>query len=213
MALCTKVSFRVKVLDCYIDICSPEVLIIFTYNFDYQHLWCHFVKGLLVDDMSSIVAKLLQSFSLSWLAAFGVLQDFGLQQIQKVVGLQLFIASLAILALNSSYSSSQPVPSSLAKIELPYFTIEITSPSSPFTLSLAKRLQSIGAKTYGAFWCSHYLEQKQMKLPLGFLPSRHFIFSPFEIHPFLIKDGCFLQVLSGEQELSNLAQASGFDVK
>ncbi|KAH7517219.1 hypothetical protein FEM48_Zijuj09G0039500 [Ziziphus jujuba var. spinosa] len=41
---------RVKVLDCYIDICSPEVLIIFTDNFDYQHLWCHFVKGLLVDD-------------------------------------------------------------------------------------------------------------------------------------------------------------------
>ncbi|KAH7529247.1 hypothetical protein FEM48_Zijuj05G0164300 [Ziziphus jujuba var. spinosa] len=50
MALCTKVSFRVKVLDCYIDICSPEVLIIFTNNFDYQYLWCHFVKGSLVDD-------------------------------------------------------------------------------------------------------------------------------------------------------------------
>ncbi|KAH7528963.1 hypothetical protein FEM48_Zijuj05G0133300 [Ziziphus jujuba var. spinosa] len=108
--------------------------------------------------ISSYVAKLLQSFSLSWLAAFGVLQDFGLQQIQKVVGLQLFIVSLVVLALNSSYSSSQPVPSSLDEIELPYFTTEITSPSSPFALSLAKHLQSIGAKMYRAFWCSHYLE-------------------------------------------------------
>ncbi|KAM1222960.1 hypothetical protein ACFX2J_010419 [Malus domestica] len=36
--------------DCYIDICSPEVLSLFTDNFDYQHLR-HFVKGLLVDDI------------------------------------------------------------------------------------------------------------------------------------------------------------------
>ncbi|KAJ4849694.1 hypothetical protein Tsubulata_006720 [Turnera subulata] len=38
-------------LDCYIDICSPEVLSLFTDNFDYQHLRRHFVKGLLVDDI------------------------------------------------------------------------------------------------------------------------------------------------------------------
>ncbi|OAY76936.1 putative translation initiation factor eIF-2B subunit epsilon, partial [Ananas comosus] len=38
--------------DCYIDICSPDVLSIFTDNFDYQHLRRHFVKGLLVDDVS-----------------------------------------------------------------------------------------------------------------------------------------------------------------
>ncbi|KAK4282850.1 hypothetical protein QN277_014177 [Acacia crassicarpa] len=37
--------------DCYIDICSPEVLTLFTDNFDYQHLRRHFVKGLLVDDI------------------------------------------------------------------------------------------------------------------------------------------------------------------
>jgi translation initiation factor eIF-2B subunit epsilon len=37
--------------DCYIDICSPEVLSLFTDNFDYQHLRRHFVKGLLVDDV------------------------------------------------------------------------------------------------------------------------------------------------------------------
>ncbi|CAL0311248.1 unnamed protein product [Lupinus luteus] len=37
--------------DCYIDICSPEVLSLFTDNFDYQHVRRHFVKGLLVDDL------------------------------------------------------------------------------------------------------------------------------------------------------------------
>ncbi|XP_010528820.1 PREDICTED: translation initiation factor eIF-2B subunit epsilon-like isoform X2 [Tarenaya hassleriana] len=37
--------------DCYIDICSPEVLSLFQDNFDYQHLRRHFVKGVLVDDI------------------------------------------------------------------------------------------------------------------------------------------------------------------
>ncbi|TVU27755.1 hypothetical protein EJB05_19255 [Eragrostis curvula] len=37
--------------DCYIDICSSDVLSLFTDNFDYQHLRRHFVKGLLVDDI------------------------------------------------------------------------------------------------------------------------------------------------------------------
>ncbi|XVF42520.1 hypothetical protein PTKIN_Ptkin01aG0370400 [Pterospermum kingtungense] len=37
--------------DCYIDICSQEVLSLFTDNFDYQHLRHHFVKGLLLDDI------------------------------------------------------------------------------------------------------------------------------------------------------------------
>ncbi|KAK4346889.1 hypothetical protein RND71_033228 [Anisodus tanguticus] len=39
--------------DCYIDICSPEVLSFFTDNFDYQHLRRDFVKGLLDNDIMS----------------------------------------------------------------------------------------------------------------------------------------------------------------
>ncbi|XP_015897865.3 thiol-disulfide oxidoreductase LTO1 [Ziziphus jujuba] len=165
----------------------------------------------------------LLSFSLFFITQ----KDFGLQQIQKVVGLQLFIAGLVVLALNSSYSSSQPVPSSLAEIELPYFTTEITSPSSPFALSLAKHLQSIGAKMYGAFWCSHCLEQKQMfgseaaKLlnyvecfPDGYKKGNKILKAcadaGIEGFPTWVING---QVLSGEQQLSELAQASGFDVK
>ncbi|KAF3556836.1 hypothetical protein F2Q69_00017337 [Brassica cretica] len=37
--------------DCYIDVCSPEVLSLFEDNFDYQHLRRHFVKAVLVDDI------------------------------------------------------------------------------------------------------------------------------------------------------------------
>ncbi|GAU43407.1 hypothetical protein TSUD_135210 [Trifolium subterraneum] len=51
----------------------------------------------------------------------------------------------------------------MAIVELPYFATEITTPSSPFALSLAKYLHSIGAKMYGAFWCSHCQEQKEQE--------------------------------------------------
>ncbi|KAI3852023.1 hypothetical protein MKW98_020022 [Papaver atlanticum] len=37
--------------DCYIDVCSPEVLSLFADNFDYQQLRRDFVKGLLEDDV------------------------------------------------------------------------------------------------------------------------------------------------------------------
>lgn len=59
---------------------------------------------------------------------------------------------------------------SLAEVELPYVETEITTPSSPFALSLAKHLKAVGAKIYGAFWCSHCLEQKQV-LPSLFCKS------------------------------------------
>ncbi|KAB1201770.1 Thiol-disulfide oxidoreductase LTO1 [Morella rubra] len=104
----------------------------------------------------------LMSALLSFSLFFINLKDFGLQEVQKVVGLQLCIASLVFVTLNTSYGASQPVSSSVAEIVLPYFTTEITTSSSPFALSLAKHLRSVGAKMYGAFWCSHCLEQKQM---------------------------------------------------
>lgn len=52
--------------------------------------------------------------------------------------------------------------SSLADSDIPFFTTEVTTPSSSFATSLARHLHSIGAKMYGAFWCSHCLEQKQV---------------------------------------------------
>ena len=37
----------------------------------------------------------------------------------------------------------------------------ITTKSSPQALALAKDLESLHAKMYGAFWCSHCYDQKQ----------------------------------------------------
>nr|XP_043607455.1 translation initiation factor eIF-2B subunit epsilon [Erigeron canadensis] len=51
LAESSSISLQNDKQDCYIDICSPEVLSLFTDNFDYQHLRRHFVKGLLVDDI------------------------------------------------------------------------------------------------------------------------------------------------------------------
>jgi len=68
--------------DCYIDICSPEVLSLFTDNFDYQHLRRHFVKGLLLDDVISlphvkltwiIVSEVLPHVKLTWIIVSEVL--------------------------------------------------------------------------------------------------------------------------------------------
>lgn len=67
---------------------------------------------------------------------------------------------LAMYNLKCSEFSLSTNFNSLAEIDLPYYATEITTPSSPFALSLARHLHSIGAKMYGAFWCSHCQEQK-----------------------------------------------------
>lgn len=51
---------------------------------------------------------------------------------------------------------------SLVAVDLLPFESEITNQSTPFSISLANHLHSIGAKMYGAFWCSHCLEQKEV---------------------------------------------------
>ncbi|KAK9284233.1 hypothetical protein L1049_023402 [Liquidambar formosana] len=163
----------------------------------------------------------LLSFSLFFIAV----KDFGLQEIPRAVGLQLCIACLVVATLSTSYSStSQPVSTSLTEIDLQPFTTEITTQSNPLAVSLARHLQSIGAKMYGAFWCSHCLEQKQMfgreaaKLldyvecfPEGYRKgikmAKACADAKIEGFPTWVING---QVLSGELELSELAQVSGF---
>ncbi|KAL9356853.1 hypothetical protein Peur_050106 [Populus x canadensis] len=169
---------------------------------------------------------LLSAF-LSFSLFFITLKDFGLEEIQKFLGLQLCIASVVIFSLNTSYATLQPASSSLADINLEYFTTEITTPSSPFAISLARHLQSTGAKMYGAFWCSHCQEQKQMFgkeaaellnyvecFPNGFRKGTKMIKAcadaKLEGFPTWVING---QVLSGDQELSELAKVSGFKIE
>ncbi|KAG4988058.1 hypothetical protein JHK84_030627 [Glycine max] len=173
---------------------------------------------------SSCSYCLLSAF-LSFTLFFVTLKDIGLQEVSKQLGLQLLVASLVILSLNASYSNSKSASSSLAENDLPYFATEITTPSSPFALSLARHLHSIGAKMYGAFWCSHCQEQKEMFgreaakqldyvecFPDGFRRGTKMIKAcidaKLEGFPTWIING---QVLSGEVELSELAQVSAYE--
>ncbi|EFJ09409.1 hypothetical protein SELMODRAFT_129936 [Selaginella moellendorffii] len=45
------VRLHLDMQDCHIDICSPEVLMLFTDNFDYQQMRRDFVRGLLSDEI------------------------------------------------------------------------------------------------------------------------------------------------------------------
>ncbi|KAI8536911.1 hypothetical protein RHMOL_Rhmol10G0293700 [Rhododendron molle] len=166
----------------------------------------------------------LLSALLSFSLFFTTIKAFGLQEIQKVVGLQLCLGGLVIAMLSTSYNTSQSVPVSSAELDLQPFTTEITRESSPLTLALAKHLNSIGAKMYGAFWCSHCQEQKQMfgreaaKLldyvecfPDGYRKgikiAKACADARIEGFPTWVING---EVLSGEQELAELARVSGF---
>lgn len=44
-----QIAMRSDLIDCSIDICSPDVPALFTENFDYQHIRRHFVHGILQD--------------------------------------------------------------------------------------------------------------------------------------------------------------------
>lgn len=90
------------------------------------------------------------------------LQRFSFQEIKQVAGLQVAVTAAVIVALSSAYADITPALTGSGDIDLPPVEPEITTNSSSATLSLAKHLQSVGAKIYGAFWCSHCYEQKQM---------------------------------------------------
>nr|VDD05571.1 unnamed protein product [Brassica rapa] len=173
---------------------------------------------------SSCIYCLVSAF-LSFSLFFLSLKDVKLQEIQQVVGLQICLAIIVVASLTASYSTTaQAIPSRSGDIELPYYSTEITTSSSPYAVALAKHLNSIGAKMYGAFWCSHCLEQKEMfgreaaKLlnyvecfPEGYKKGIK-IFKAcsdarIEGFPTWMING---QVSSGEVELAELAEMSGF---
>ncbi|KAL2457656.1 Thiol-disulfide oxidoreductase LTO1 [Forsythia ovata] len=169
----------------------------------------------------------LASIALSFSLFFITLKSLGSQEIQKTVGLQLCIASLVVFALSRSYNAAVPVSTRLAETEIPYFTTEIAKKSSPLALSLARHLHSIGAKLYGAFWCSHCFEQKEMfgreaaelldyvecfpdGVSEGIKMAKACTEVKLEGFPTWVING---QVLSGEKDFSELASLSGFKLE
>lgn len=166
----------------------------------------------------------LISIFLSFSLLFITLKDYALEEIQKVVGLQLAIAAIVIATLSNSYTmTSSKFPGSNDITLEPYET-EIIEHSTPWTIALAKHLHSIGAKMYGAFWCSHCMEQKQMfgreagkildyiecfpdGVGKGRKMAQECTLAGLEGFPTWIIKG---KVLSGEQNLQALADASEF---
>lgn len=47
----SSIQIRADLIDCQIDICSPEVPILFTENFDYQDIRQEFLRGILESDL------------------------------------------------------------------------------------------------------------------------------------------------------------------
>ncbi|GAB2282489.1 ribosome biosynthesis protein lto1 [Dionaea muscipula] len=168
----------------------------------------------------------LASATLSFSLFFVSVKELGLHEIQKVLAIPLCTAAMVVAVLGTSYSSAQPVLPSSAEIDLPYYSSEITTESSPLALSLAKHLRSVGAKMYGAFWCSHCLEQKEIFgreaaelldyvecFPDGYRKgvkiAKVCANAGIDGFPTWVIDG---QVLSGDQELEELARVSGFKI-
>ncbi|XP_073123362.1 thiol-disulfide oxidoreductase LTO1 [Henckelia pumila] len=169
----------------------------------------------------------LTSATLSFSLFFITLKSFGTQHIQKRLGSLVSVSVLVVLALTASYNSVPPVSPSLTGMEVPYVETKVTKKSSPVALSLARHLRSIGAKVYGAFWCSHCQDQKEM-----FGREAAKLLDYVECFPNGVKKGNKMdeaclgvkiegfptwvingQVLSGEKEFAELAELSGIKLE
>ncbi|KAH0456021.1 hypothetical protein IEQ34_013928 [Dendrobium chrysotoxum] len=172
----------------------------------------------------TVCSYCLISVFLSFSLLFITLKDYAFEEIQKVVGLQFAIGAIVLATLSNSYTMTMPKYLGSSDITLEPYETEIIEQSTPWTIALAKHLHSIGAKMYGAFWCSHCQEQKQMFgreaakildyvecFPDGVGKGRKMTteckLAGLEGFPTWIIKG---KVLSGEQNLQALADASGF---
>ncbi|KAH9295972.1 hypothetical protein KI387_039560, partial [Taxus chinensis] len=90
------------------------------------------------------------------------LRDFSFREVQQIAGIQISTSALVIAVLSTAYGTSSSALAGIDDIDLPPVEPVVTAQSSPVAISLAKHLHSVGAKLYGAFWCSHCFEQKQM---------------------------------------------------
>jgi uncharacterized membrane protein len=185
----------------------------------------YFMYLLIVKLEGASCAYCVTSALLSLCLLLIALRDFRYRELQQVAALQISTAALVIAALSTAYNTSGSALAGLDNIDLPPVEPVVTSQSGPVAISLAKHLHSVGAKLYGAFWCSHCFEQKQM-----FGAEATNILDYVECYPNGYRKGVKIakaceeaniqgfptwivkgQVLSGEQVFAELARVSGFD--
>jgi hypothetical protein len=77
---------------------------------------------------------------------------------------------LLALSLGLGVPSSSEAGTGVTELE--YRQPEVSTDSPPGAVALAVKLKAAGAKMYGAFWCSHCYEQKELfgKQAMGELP-------------------------------------------
>ncbi|AFY79455.1 MAG: vitamin K epoxide reductase family protein [Hydrococcus sp. C42_A2020_068] len=82
-----------------------------------------------------------------------------------IVGTITIVGTLAVYANVDTLPTAQggriPIPQAKTNPQPPYGW-KITTTSGEAEIALAKHLKAIGAKEYGAFWCPHCYEQKQL---------------------------------------------------
>jgi len=77
-----------------------------------------------------------------------------------VVGMVSLVGTLGIYSNTVTAESPSPSPTSSAASEK--LSPPATTSSGPAEIALAQHLQQIDAKEYGAYWCPHCYEQKQL---------------------------------------------------
>ena len=89
--------------------------------------------------------------------------------IPVIVVIITLVGTLGVYA-NVNQTANAPTIDEKGRIEIeeptatpqPPYGWEVTTTSGENEISLAKHLQKIGARMYGAFWCPHCFEQKQL---------------------------------------------------
>ncbi|XP_024536881.1 thiol-disulfide oxidoreductase LTO1 [Selaginella moellendorffii] len=170
------------------------------------------------------VASVLLSFGLF----ISTLKGFKWKDVPRMAGLQLVVGAAVIFTLSTGFAAAGPaLAGSSEDIDLPPIEPEVTTSSDATKMALAKHLKSIGAKMYGAFWCSHCHEQKQelgkeaMKIleyvecfPDGYRKNvktaKACEAAKIEGFPTWIIKG---EKYSGELSLEELADAAGFSLE
>ncbi|GJP52723.1 hypothetical protein CLOM_g11811 [Closterium sp. NIES-68] len=164
----------------------------------------------------------ITSATLSTLLFALTVKSFSWRELQQALLPQLALVTATAVALSLSFADVRDT-----EIDLPALEPEVTTVSTPVRVQLAKHLSNVGAKLYGAFWCSHCYEQKQAFgaeaskylpyvecYPEGFRAGVKLAKACQDVNiegfPTWIIDG---KVLPGEQDLDELARLTGFDGK
>ncbi|CAI5537602.1 unnamed protein product [Closterium sp. Naga37s-1] len=102
------------------------------------------------------------SAALSTLLFALTVKSFSWRELQQALLPQLALVTATAVALSLSFADVRSAYARDTEIDLAALEPEVTTVSTPVRVQLAKHLSNVGAKLYGAFWCSHCYEQKQV---------------------------------------------------